>query len=57
MSSWRNRDKDLDEELRGHLAMAARDRMERGEPRTGAEAAARREIAGMGSRGLSIATS
>lgn len=44
MSSWRNRDKDLDEELRGHLAMAARDRMERGEPRTGAEAAARREL-------------
>src|SRR5258705_8817276 len=44
MSSWRNRDKDLDEELRGHLAMAARDRMERGEPPTGAQAAARREL-------------
>jgi len=44
MSSWRNRDKDLDEELRGHLAMAARDRMERGEPPIGAEAAARREL-------------
>jgi putative ABC transport system permease protein len=44
MTSWRNRDKDIDEELRGHLAMAARDRMERGEPRTDAEAAARREL-------------
>src|SRR5258705_450542 len=44
MSSWRSRDKDLDEELRGHLAMAARDRMERGEPPTGAEAPARREL-------------
>ncbi len=44
MTSWRNRDKDIDDELRGHLDMAARDRMERGEPRTDAEAAARREF-------------
>ncbi len=44
MTSWRNRDNDIDEELRGHLAMAARDRMERGEPRTDAEAGARREL-------------
>ena len=44
MTSWRNRDREIDEELRGHLAMAARERMERGEPRTDAEAAARREL-------------
>jgi len=42
---WRrDQDDDLQEELQGHLAMAARDRMERGESRGHAEAAVRREF-------------
>jgi putative ABC transport system permease protein len=44
MTSWRNRDKELDEELRGHLDMAVRERMARGEPHSEAEAAARHEL-------------
>ncbi len=42
---WRRRQKDeLDEEIRSHLESAVRERMERGEPRAQAEAAARREF-------------
>ena len=47
MTSWfrrRDRDDELGEEIRAHLEMAVRDRMDRGEPRAQAEAAARREI-------------
>ena len=47
MRSWfrrRDRDEELGEEIRAHLEMAIRDRVERGEPRAQAEAAARREI-------------
>jgi putative ABC transport system permease protein len=46
MTSWFHRDRDgeLGEEIRAHLEMAIRDRMDRGEPRAQAEAAARREI-------------
>ena len=47
MTSWfrrRDRDDELGEEIRAHLEMAVRDRVERGEPRAQAEAAARREI-------------
>ncbi len=40
----RRREEELDEELRGHLEMAIRDRMERGERREEAEAAVRREF-------------
>jgi predicted permease len=40
---WRRRD-GLDEEIQAHLEMAVRDRMERGETRAAAEAAARREF-------------
>jgi putative ABC transport system permease protein len=41
----RNRlENDLDEEIRAHLAMAARDRIDRGEEPEAAEAAARREF-------------
>ena len=38
------RDRELDEELRGHLEMATRDRIERGEDPAAAAAAARREF-------------
>ncbi|MGH9523375.1 MAG: ABC transporter permease, partial [Terriglobales bacterium] len=42
---WRRRqDEDLEEEVRSHLQLAARDRMERGESRADAESAARREF-------------
>lgn len=42
---WRRtRDDDLDEEIRGHLTMSIKDRMERGVSREEAEAAARREL-------------
>ena len=46
MSFWRRkkREAELDEELRNHLAMAARERAERGEDRKDAERAARREF-------------
>lgn len=42
---WRRRqDEELDEELRSHLQMATRDRMDRGETRDQAEISARREL-------------
>jgi putative ABC transport system permease protein len=42
---WRKqREQDLEEEIQAHLRMAIRDRMERGETREHAEAAARREF-------------
>jgi putative ABC transport system permease protein len=50
MTSWfrrlrrRDRDGELGEEIRTHLEMAVRDRVDRGEPRAQAEAAARREL-------------
>ena len=49
MSMWLwfrrgRRDRELDEEIRAHLAMATRDRVERGEDPRAAEAAARREF-------------
>ena len=40
----RRRDEELEEEIRGHLRMAIRDRVERGETPEQAEAAARREF-------------
>jgi predicted permease len=40
----RRRDRELDDEIRSHLEMAAQDRMERGASRADAEAAARREL-------------
>ncbi len=43
--TWRrNRDNELDEEVRSHLTMAARDRIERGEDPAAAAAGARREF-------------
>jgi len=42
--SRRRRDRELDEEIRAHLAMATRDRIGRGEDPRAAEAAARREF-------------
>jgi predicted permease len=46
---WRRRqDEELDEELQGHLQMAARDRMERGETADQAELSARRELGNVG---------
>ncbi len=44
MRSWRRRNAELDEEIQGHLQAMVRERMERGEPRHQAEAAARREF-------------
>ena len=49
MSIWpwfsrRRRDRELDEEIRAHLAMATQDRIDRGEHPQAAEAAARREF-------------
>ncbi len=45
MTSWRrDRDRELDEELRSHLEMAVRDRIERGETPAEAAAAAWREF-------------
>ncbi len=47
--SWRRRrDEELDEEIRSHLAMATRDRVERGEDPEEAAAAARRELGNVG---------
>jgi predicted permease len=46
---WRERRKrELNEEIAGHLQMAGRDREARGESRSGAEAAARRELGNAG---------
>src|SRR6202521_2279278 len=44
---WK-RDKELEEEVRSHLEMAARERAERGEDRREAEHAARREFGNVG---------
>jgi hypothetical protein len=44
MKFWPRRPDAVDEEIRGHIEMAVRDRMERGESRDQAEAAARREF-------------
>ncbi len=41
---WRRRNEELEEEVRGHLEMAARERAERGESRAEAETAARRQF-------------
>jgi predicted permease len=41
---WRGREEAIDEEIRAHLAMAVRDRVERGELPEDAERAARREF-------------
>jgi predicted permease len=43
-----HRDRELDEELRGHLRMAVEERVARGERRTDAELAARREFGNVG---------
>ena len=51
MTLWkrrRQRDHDLDEELRGHLRMAIEERVARGEPYLDAERAARREFGNLG---------
>ena len=51
MTRWpfsRRREKELDEELRTHLAMAERDRIARGESPDAARAAARREFGNVG---------
>jgi predicted permease len=59
MSGWRSlfqrrqRDRDLEDEIRAHLAMAAQDRIERGEDPRSAEDAVRREF---GSRALVMET-
>ncbi len=46
---WRRKQKEeLEEELRGHLGAAVRERMERGETRAEAEAAARRQFGNVG---------
>ncbi len=45
MRFWRRqREEELEEEVRGHLEMAARQRVERGEPLAEAKRAARREF-------------
>ena len=44
----RKREKELDEEVRCHLEMAAREREERGEASVEAERAARREFGNVG---------
>jgi len=45
---WRRREAELDEELRSHLAMAERDRIERGESPQAARYAVRREFGNVG---------
>jgi predicted permease len=45
---WRRREEELDEEIEGHLRMAARERVERGETPEQAAAAARREFGNVG---------
>lgn len=44
MDLWRRKDQDLDEEIQSHIAMAIRDRIERGEDPKEAELAASREF-------------
>ena len=50
MNFWRRkrREAELNEELRSHLEMAARERVERGDAMNQAEHAARREFGNMG---------
>jgi putative ABC transport system permease protein len=48
MNLFRRRDRELNEELQSHLSMAVHDRMNRGESRAEAEAAAHREIGNIG---------
>src|SRR5262245_41633077 len=50
LSPWRRqrREEELEEEIRSHLQMAIRDRMERGESAEDAESAARREFGNVG---------
>jgi putative ABC transport system permease protein len=45
---WQRRDEELSEEIRAHIAMAAREREERGESAGDARAAARREFGNVG---------
>src|SRR5262245_19608502 len=45
---WRRRDAEIEEEIRTHLEMARRDRMERGETAEWAEEAARKEFGNVG---------
>src|ERR1044072_3954178 len=45
---WRRREEELAEEIKSHLRMAARERVERGETPEQAEAAARREFGNVG---------
>lgn len=45
---WRRREEELDEEIKSHLRMAARERVERGETPEQATAAARREFGNVG---------
>ena len=45
---WQRRDEELNEEIRVHIAMAAREREERGEAEGDARAAARREFGNVG---------
>ena len=45
---WQKRDEELDEEIRAHLDIAAREREERGESASKARAAARREFGNVG---------
>jgi predicted permease len=44
LSFWKRRNQELEEEIRSHLAMAVRDRIERGEDPRAAELAVRREF-------------
>jgi hypothetical protein len=48
MKRRRRREEELEEEIRGHLQMAIRDRIERGESAEEAEIAARREFGNVG---------
>ncbi len=48
LRGWRRREEELDEEIQGHLRMAIRERVERGETPEQAEAAARREFGNLG---------
>ncbi|MGB6199690.1 MAG: ABC transporter permease [Candidatus Acidiferrales bacterium] len=45
---WRKRDEELDEEIRAHIEMSARERVERGATADEARAAARREFGNVG---------
>jgi putative ABC transport system permease protein len=45
---WRRREEEIEEEIRAHLEMARRDRMERGEAAREAEEASRREFGNVG---------